>query len=92
MSPQSDLLMPELIRSKKFKQMSDQQILRRLADHPKGEDKFFLDVEVDYRKLGVDSLYRAEQQRVTNRHSKWYYIFYALLFALFVGRFITGLG
>jgi hypothetical protein len=84
--------MPELIRSKKFKQMSDQQILQRMADQPVGEDKYFLDVEIDYRKLRSDSLHRAEQQRVTNRHSGWYYSFYALLFVLFLGRFITGLG
>jgi len=40
-----------LIRSKKLQTLSDAQIIKRYADRPLGEERHFLDIEIEQRNL-----------------------------------------
>jgi hypothetical protein len=75
-----------LIRSKKFQGLSDQQILDRYLDNPKGEALYFLNLEIEQRGLEERAANQARQQQ-KSRHSVMYYLFYLFLFAMFLGRF-----
>ena len=43
--------MANLLRSNKYQSFSDEKILSLFNDHPKGEAKHFLQIEVDARGL-----------------------------------------
>ena len=79
--------MADLIRSNKYRQYSDQKVLRLFSDAPKGEALHFLQVEIDVRGLNDDADQFSESAKPKATHSPWYYLFYLLLFVLFIGRF-----
>ena len=78
-----------LIRSKKFQNLSDQQILTRYLDDPQGEALYFLKVEIEQRGLDEELAASVAAKRKKSRHSVVYYLFYLFLFALFLSRFGT---
>ena len=81
---------PQLLRSNKYQTMSDDKILSLYMKNLGREEKHFLDIEVDNRQLKTEADSRlSETQR--SKHSFWYYLLYAFLFALFAGRFFSGL-
>lgn len=75
-----------MIRSKKFQNLSDKQILSRYLDDPQGEALYFLDVEIEQRGLKDQLAISVATKRKKSRHSVIYYLFYLFLFALFVSR------
>ena len=79
--------MADLIRSNKYRQYSDQKVLRLFSESPKGEVLHFLRVEIDVRGLKDDAVQLSESAKPKATHSPWYYLFYLLLFMLFIGRF-----
>jgi hypothetical protein len=79
--------MADLIRSNKYRQYSDQKVLRLFSESPKGEALHFLQVEIDVRGLIDDAVQLSESAKPKATHSPWYYLFYLLLFMLFIGRF-----
>jgi hypothetical protein len=81
---------PQLLRSNKYQGMSDQKILQLHMKNLGGEDQHFLDVEVDIRQLKKEADSRL-LEKIRPKHSFWYYLLYAFLFALFAGRFLSGL-
>lgn len=76
-----------LIRSKKLQTLSDAQILKRYGNQPKGEERHFLEIEIEQRSLRDEADNASKQKQVNSRHSPFYYLFYALLLAMFLGRF-----
>lgn len=76
-----------MIRSKKFQGLSDQQIVDRYLDNPKGEALYFLNIEIEQRNLEERAASDARQQHKKSRHSVLYYLFYLFLFVMFLGRF-----
>ena len=76
-----------MIRSKKFQGLSDQQIMDRYLDNPKGEALYFLNIEIEQRNLEERAASDARQQQKKSRHSVLYYLFYLFLFVMFLGRF-----
>ena len=76
-----------MIRSKKFQGLSDQQILDRYVDSPKGESLFFLNIEIEQRGLEEKAAINSREKQKKSRHSVLYYLFYVFLFAMFLGRF-----
>jgi hypothetical protein len=81
---------PQLLRSNKYQGMSDQKILKLHMKNLGGEDQHFLGVEVDIRQLKKEADFRS-LAKTRPKHSFWYYLLYAFLFALFAGRFFSGL-
>jgi len=79
-----------LIRSKKFQGLSDPEVVRRYLDSPRGEDRYFLMVEIEQRQLEDELASQSRDQRKLSRHSPLYYLFYLCLFALFWSRFGFG--
>ena len=80
-----------LIRSNKLQTLTDAQILKRYTHKPKGEERHFLEIEIELRNLRDQADSATKRQQVRSRHSPLYYLFYVFLFALFVGRFGSGL-
>ena len=80
-----------LIRSKKLQTLSDAQIIKRYADRPLGEERHFLDIEIEQRNLKDQADSATKKKQLRRRHSPFYYLFYLFLFALFLGRFGSGL-
>ena len=78
-----------MIRSKKFQNLSDQQILARYLDDPQGETLYFLKVEIEQRGLEDELAASVVAERKKSRHSVVYYLFYLFLFTLFLTRFGT---
>lgn len=76
-----------LIRSKKLQTLSDAQILDRYSNNPKGEERHFLEIEIEQRSLRDQADNAAKQTQVNSRHSPLYYLVYAFLFVMFLGRF-----
>ena len=79
--------MADLMRSIKYRQYSDQKVLRLFSESPKGEALHFLHVEIDVRGLKDKAVQFSESAKPKATHSPWYYLFYLLLFVLFIGRF-----
>jgi hypothetical protein len=77
----------DILRSKKYRQLSDKEIIRLHSQEPKGEAKYFLEIEIDIRQLGNTVALSKEQRLKRNRHSLWYYLFYALMLMLALGRY-----
>ena len=82
--------MANLMRSKKFQGLSDEDILKRYKAKPDAEALHFLMVEIDARGLRESADSQAKHSRKTSRHSVLYYLFYLLMAALFLGRFGKG--
>ena len=79
--------MAKLIRSNKYQTLSDRQILKRLGDNPVGEERHFLDVEIEARDLQNQVDKQSKERQKKPRHSILYYLFYLFLAAMFLGRF-----
>ena len=79
--------MARLLRSNKYQTLSDKEILKRMGDNPAGEELHFLNREVEERDLHEQLARQSQQQHKKDRHSVFYYLFYLLLAALFLGRF-----
>ena len=79
--------MTDILRSKKYRQLSDKEIIRLHSQEPKGEAKYFLEIEIDIRQLGNTVALSKEQRLKRNRHSLWYWLFYALMLMLALGRY-----
>lgn len=76
-----------VLRSKKYLQLSDEEILKRYKDQPMGEDLYFLQIEIEQRDLAEQAGQVLKKERKKARHSLLYYLFYALMFGFFVARF-----
>ena len=83
--------MAKLIRSNKYRTLSDKDILKRMADNPVGEALHFLNIEVAERGLHEALAKQSQEQQKKSRHSILYYLFYLFLAALFLGRFGSNL-
>ena len=81
---------PQLLRSNKYQTMSDDKIISLYMKNLGGEEKHFLDIEVDIRQLKTEADSRLSETK-RSKHSVWYYQLYTVLFALFAGRFFSGL-
>ena len=79
--------MARLLRSNKYQTLSDKEILKRMGDNPAGEELHFLNREVEERDLHEQLARQSQQKQKKDRHSVFYYLFYLLLAALFLGRF-----
>jgi len=80
-----------LVRSRKLQTLSDAQIIKRFSNKPVGEERHFLEIEIERRDLRDQADSASKQQQKGSRHSLLYYLFYLFLFAMFVGRFGSGL-
>ena len=76
-----------VLRSRKYLQLSDAEILKRYKDQPVGEDLHFLNIEIEQRHLAEQASQALQEVRKQARHSVLYYLFYALMFGFFVARF-----
>ncbi|MDB4427690.1 hypothetical protein N9161_05660 [Porticoccaceae bacterium] len=76
-----------VLRSRKYRQLSDAEILKRFKDQPVGEDLHFLQIELEQRDLSQQADQVLQEVRKKARHSVLYYLFYALMFGFFVARF-----
>ena len=76
-----------VLRSRKYRQLSDAEILKRFKDQPVGEDLHFLQIELDQRDLAQQADQVLQEVRKKARHSVLYYLFYAFMFGFFVARF-----
>jgi hypothetical protein len=76
-----------VLRSRKYRQLSDAEILKRFKDQPVGEDLHFLQIEIEQRDLAQKAHQVLQEVRKKARHSVLYYLFYALMFGFFVARF-----
>jgi hypothetical protein len=83
--------MANLVRSKKFQGLSDEDILERYKAKPEAEALHFLMVEIDERGLKELANAQVKQSNKKSRHSVLYYLFYLFLAALVLGRFGKGL-
>jgi len=79
---------PQLLRSNKYQTMSDDKIISLYLKNLGGEEKHFLDIEVDIRQLKTEADSRLSETK-RSKHSLWYYLLYTVLFALFAGRFLA---
>ena len=79
--------MANLLRSNKYQALSDKKILKLFNDNPKGEAKYFLQIEID--ALGLEEMASLRLQNIKNKrsHSVWYYVFYAIMLGFIVARF-----
>ena len=79
--------MANLLRSNKYQALSDKKILKLFNDNPKGEAKYFLQIEIDAR--GLEEMASLRLQNIKNKrsHSVWYYVFYAIMLGFIVARF-----
>jgi len=76
-----------VLRSRKYLQLSDAEILKRYKDQPTGEDLYFLQIEIEQRDLAEQAGQVLKEVHKKARHSLLYYLFYALMFGFFVARF-----
>ena len=76
-----------LLRSRKYSQLDDKQILKLFALEPRGEELYFLQIEIEQRDLEAEAESVIGDNRKKSRHSILYYLFYLLLFVFFAARF-----
>tara|TARA_B110000003_G_scaffold230723_1_gene232834 strand:- start:1242 stop:1520 length:279 start_codon:yes stop_codon:yes gene_type:complete len=79
--------MANLLRSNKYQTLSDKKILKLFNDNPKGEAKYFLQIEIDARGLEEMASLRLQNIKKKRTHSVWYYVFYAIMLGFIVSRF-----
>ena len=75
------------IRSKKFQSYSNEKIFNCYLDKPKGENLYFLQVEINARGLEQELLSRQSKPSLNSKHPLLYYVFYLLLLCTFLSRF-----
>ena len=76
-----------VMRSRKYAQYSDGDILRLYASDPVGEDLHFLSIEIEQRNLSAQAENSLKAARKKNRHSLLYYLFYVAMSLFFIARF-----
>ena len=64
--------MANLLRSNKYQALSDKKILKLFNDNPKGEAKYFLQIEIDARGLEEMASLRLQNIKKKRTHSVWY--------------------
>tara|TARA_B110001450_G_scaffold244168_1_gene256048 strand:- start:516 stop:770 length:255 start_codon:yes stop_codon:yes gene_type:complete len=79
--------MANLLRSNKYQALSDEKILKLFNAHPKGEAKYFLQIEIDARGLEELASLRLQNIKKKRTHSVWYYVFYAVMLGFIMARF-----
>jgi hypothetical protein len=79
--------MANLLRSNKYQALSDEKILKLFNAHPKGEAKYFLQIEIDARGLEEVASLRSKNIKKKRTHSVWYYVFYAVMLGFIMARF-----
>jgi guanyl-specific ribonuclease Sa len=79
--------MVNLLRSNKYRSFNDEKIVTLFNDQPKGEAKYFLQVEVETRGLEEKAAFRFQQGKKKTSHSAWYYVFYAIMLGFMVAKF-----
>jgi hypothetical protein len=76
-----------VLRSRKYSQLDDSEILKLYAQEPVGESLHFLQIEIDQRNLETQATGVIDHNRKKARHSTLYYLFYLVLFLFFLLRF-----
>tara|TARA_B110000967_G_scaffold208511_1_gene260986 strand:- start:191 stop:442 length:252 start_codon:yes stop_codon:yes gene_type:complete len=76
-----------VLRSKKYSQLDDSEILKLYAQEPVGESLHFLQIEIDQRNLETQATGVIDDNRKKARHSILYYLFYLGMFVFFLFRF-----
>jgi hypothetical protein len=76
-----------VLRSRKYSQLDDGEILKLYADEPQGESLHFLQIEIEQRNLTLQAESAIDIRRKKSRHSILYYLFYLLMFVFFLFRF-----
>ena len=76
-----------VLRSKKYSQLEDSEILKLYAQEPQGESFHFLQIEIAQRNLNVQAKAVIDEKRKKSLHSPLYYLFYLVLFVFFLFRF-----
>jgi len=76
-----------VLRSRKYSQLDDSEILKLYAQEPVGESLHFLQIEIDQRNLETQATGVIDDNRKKARHSTLYYLFYFVLFLFFLLRF-----
>lgn len=76
-----------VLRSRKYSQLDDSQILKLYSNEPRGEDLHFLQIEIEQRNLETQAAGVIDDNRKKARHSTLYYLFYLVMFLFFLLRF-----
>ena len=76
-----------VLRSRKFSQLDDSEILKLYAQEPVGESFHFLQIEIEQRNLENQAAAVIDTNRKNERHSVLYYLFYFVMFVFFVATF-----
>ena len=76
-----------VLRSRKYSQLDDNEILKLYAHEPSGENLHFLQIEIEQRNLEAQAAGVIDDNRKKARHSVLYYLFYLLMFGFFVARY-----
>ena len=76
-----------VLRSRKYSQLDDNEILKLYAHEPMGENLHFLQIEIEQRNLEAQAAGVIDDNRKKARHSVLYYLFYLLMFGFFVARY-----
>jgi hypothetical protein len=76
-----------VLRSRKYSQLDDSEILKLYSHEPEGESLHFLQIEIEQRNLQSEAVGAIDDNRKKARHSKLYYLFYVVMFLLFLLRF-----
>ena len=72
-----------VLRSRKYSQLDDSEILKLYSHEPKGENLHFLQIEIEQRNLQAQASGVIDDNRKKERHSAIYYFCYLLLLFLF---------
>ena len=76
-----------VLRSRKYSQLDDSEILKLYAYEPTGENLHFLQIEIEQRNLEAQATGVIDDNRKKARHSILYYLFYFGMFVFFLFRF-----
>ncbi len=76
-----------VLRSRKYSQLDDSEILKLYSHEPKGENLHFLQIEIEQRNLTSQAIDVVADNRKKARHSILYYLFYFGMFLFFLFRF-----
>jgi hypothetical protein len=76
-----------VLRSRKYSQLDDSEILKLYAQEPVGESFHFLQIEIEQRNLENQVKDLIDDKRKKSLHSPLYYLFYLVMFVFFLFRF-----
>ena len=76
-----------VLRSRKYSQLDDSEILKLYSHEPQGENLHFLRIEIEQRNLESEAVGVIDNKRKKARHSSLYYLFYMVMFLFFLLRF-----